>query len=96
VPKIVQRSAGKVATFRFGALKGTPLSEAPLKDLEWYSAAVARGIEDPEKAQYRTAAVAHHKEVIAALAAIAAEAGTAAPPPGNSLDEDFDSDDIPF
>lgn len=38
---------------KFGRAKGTPISQANDHDLDWYAKAIAKGIDDPAKAQYR-------------------------------------------
>lgn len=37
----------------FGRMKGKLIRGAPLRDLEWYSEAVRRSVEDPSKARWR-------------------------------------------
>lgn len=40
------------AVFKFGKLKGQPLTGAPERDLNWYAGALRKSIEDPDKARW--------------------------------------------
>lgn len=44
---------GDEPAIRFGSAKGTPLRDADEDDLNWYAGALAKSVNDPEKARYK-------------------------------------------
>jgi hypothetical protein len=51
-PRPASTGAGEVLV-PFGRSKGQPLSACEVKDLEWLRGAVAKSVDDPEKARWR-------------------------------------------
>lgn len=63
-------ASGEEPVFRFGKLKGQPLTSAPLKDLEWYGNAIQASIDDPKKERFRDQNERHLDEVRQAYGAV--------------------------
>lgn len=73
--------------FRFGKLKGAPLSEGEESDLRWYADALRKSIDDPEKSRFRDS---NEAELRAAESELRRREGLEAEPPGDPgpLDDD--------
>lgn len=78
--------------YRFGKLKGSPLSHGSDADLSWYAGALEKGVNDPEKAQYRAAGERQLAEVRAEQQRRAT--ARQAPPP--TPQDVHGEDDIPY
>jgi hypothetical protein len=89
-----RQQSGNLPTFRFGKFKDQPLIDGPDDYLEWYSGAVAKHADDPQKQEYRQANLTHLSEVNAALDA---KRGNVGPPPEDDHPPpEAYEDDIPF
>lgn len=53
---------------KFGRCKGKKFSECEISELEWYLAAVEKGVDDPEKSKYRNVAIATVASIKAEIA----------------------------
>jgi hypothetical protein len=52
-PRAETTTGGDVPVLPFGRAKGTPITEATVKDLEWTAGALGRSIDDETKARWR-------------------------------------------
>lgn len=77
----------------FGRMKGKAIHGAPLRDLEWYSEAVRKSVDDPSKERWRS----KNEEMLRDLEAeIHRQGGGHEGPGGGSGLGSDDTDPIPF
>lgn len=79
---------------KFGKSKGTPIEEATDRDLQWVSEAIAKSVDDPEKARFREQ---NERELAAIRAEIAYREGGGSEAPDDGFRGGSNPDDeIPF